>query len=158
MLVLGNPNMAAHEEIRTALRGHGLRVTPQRLAVFGALRDLGRHATAEEVLARVAPRLPNASLPTVYAALELFEELDIAHRVAAGSATALWDPRPERHHHLICRSCRAVEDLDVRIDAGTALRAARRRGFRPEGSELIVSGLCERCQTARHGPHASQPR
>jgi Fe2+ or Zn2+ uptake regulation protein len=146
------------QEFERNLRERGLRVTPQRILIHRAFADLGRHATAEEVLARVAPRLPNASLPTVYAALELFEELGIAHRVAAGSATALWDPRPERHHHLICRSCGAVEDLDVRIDAETALRAARRRGFRPEGSELIVSGLCERCQTARRGPHASQPR
>src|ERR671914_1472078 len=136
------------QEFERNLRERGLRVTPQRILIHRAFADLGRHATAEEVLARVAPRLPNASLPTVYAALELFEELGIAHRVAAGSATALWDPRPERHQHLICRSCGAVEDLDVRIDAGTALRAARRRGFRPEGSELIVSGLCERCQTA----------
>ena len=146
------------QEFERNLRERGLRVTPQRILIHRAFADLGRHATAEEVLARVGPRLPNASLPTVYAALELFEELGIAHRVAAGSATALWDPRPERHHHLICRSCGAVEDLDARIDAGTALRAARRRGFRPEGSELIVSGLCEPCQTARHGPHASQPR
>ena len=149
--------MTEHE-LQQTLRDRGQRVTPQRILIHRAFADLGRHATAEEVLARVAPRLPNASLPTVYAALELFEEMDIAHRVAAGSATALWDPRPERHHHLICRSCRAVEDLDVRIDVAPALRAARRRGFRPEGSELIVSGLCARCQTARHGPHASQPR
>ena len=144
-------------EFEPTLREHGLRVTPQRILIQRAFSDLGRHATAEEVLARVAPRLPNASLPTVYAALELFEELGIAHRVAAGSATALWDPRPERHHHLICRSCGAVEDLDVRIDAAGALRAARRRGFRPEASELIVSGLCKRCQTRSHGRHASEP-
>jgi Fe2+ or Zn2+ uptake regulation protein len=145
-------------EFEESLRERGFRVTPQRILIHRAFTELGRHATAEEVLARVEPRLPNASLPTVYAALELFEELGIAHRVAAGSATALWDPRPERHHHFICRSCGAVEDLNVRIDAANALRAARRRGFRAEGSELIVSGLCERCQTRSHGPHASEPR
>jgi Fe2+ or Zn2+ uptake regulation protein len=145
-------------EFEQRLREHGLRVTPQRILIHRAFSDLAQHATAEEVLARVEPRLPNASLPTVYATLELFEELGIAHRVAAGSATALWDPRPELHHHVICRVCGAVEDLDVGIDARPALRAARRRGFRAEGSELIVSGTCERCQTRRHGSHASQPR
>jgi Fe2+ or Zn2+ uptake regulation protein len=143
---------------KEALRERGFRITPQRIFIHRAFRELGRHATAEEVLAHVQPRLPNASLPTVYAALELFEELGIAHRVAAGSATTLWDPRPERHHHTICRSCGAVEDLDVRIDAAKALRAARRRGFRPEGSELIVRGLCERCQTRPDGRHPSEPR
>ena len=146
------------QDFEQALRERGLRVTPQRILIYRAFTELGRHATAEEVLARVEPRLPNASLPTVYAALELFEELGIAHRVAAGSASALWDPRPERHHHLICRSCGAVEDLDVALDTTKAVRAARRRGFRPDASELIVSGLCERCQTRSHGRHASQPR
>jgi Fe2+ or Zn2+ uptake regulation protein len=145
------------QEFKRRLRERGFRVTPQRIFIHRAFSELAQHATAEEVLARVQPWLPNASLPTVYAALELFEELGIAHRVAAGSATTLWDPRPERHHHLICRSCGAVEDLDVKIDAAKALRAARRHGFRPEGSELIVSGLCERCQTRSHGPHASAP-
>jgi Fe2+ or Zn2+ uptake regulation protein len=139
------------QELKRTLRERGLRVTPQRVLIHRALSDLGRHATADEVLAQVEPQLPNASLPTVYAALELFEELGIAHRVAAGSPSALWDPRPERHHHLICRSCGAVEDLDVSIDAASALRSARRRGFRPDGSELIVSGTCERCQTRGTG-------
>ena len=145
-------------EFEDALRERGLRVTPQRVLIHRAFADIGRHATAEEVLAHVEPRLPNASLPTVYAALELFQEMGIAHRVAAGSPTALWDPRPEVHHHFICRSCGAVEDLDVRIDPAKALLAARGRGHRPEGSELIVSGLCRRCQTRRHGPHAPQSR
>jgi len=145
-------------EFKRRLRERGLRITPQRIFIHRAFNELGRHATAEEVHARVEPWLPNASLPTVYATLELFEEMGIAHRVAAGSATALWDPRPEAHHHLICRSCGAVEDLDVSIDSFAALRAARRRGFRAESSELIVSGLCQRCQTARHGRHASEPR
>ena len=145
-------------ELEQSLRERGYRVTPQRVLIHRAFTDLGRHATAEEVLARVESQLPNASLPTVYAALELFEELGIAHRVAAGSPTALWDPRPQLHHHVICRSCGAVEDLDVSIDAARALRAARRQGFRAEGSELIVRGLCERCQTRRHGSHSCEPR
>ena len=145
------------DEFKQALRERGFRITPQRIFIHRAFSELGRHATAEDVLARVQPTLPNASLPTVYAALELFEELGIAHRVAAGSASALWDPRPERHHHLICRSCEAVADLDVTLDTTKAVRAARRRGFRPDASELIVSGLCERCQTALHGSDASEP-
>jgi|SRR5215216_3641523 len=146
------------QELKQTLRDRGLRVTPQRVLIHRALTGLGRHATAEEVLARVEPQLPNASLPTVYATLELLEELGIAHRIAAGTGAALWDPRTEPHHHLVCRSCGRVDDLDVTVDTARALRAARRRGFRPDGSELIVSGLCERCQTSSHGPHAPEPR
>jgi Fe2+ or Zn2+ uptake regulation protein len=136
--------MTEHELIES-LRASGRRVTPQRILIYRALAELGRHATAEDVLAGVAERLPNASLPTVYAALDLFEELGLVRRVAARSGAALWDPRAEEHHHLVCRSCGAVEDLDTAVDAGSALRAARRRGFRPDGAELVVSGLCAGC-------------
>jgi Fe2+ or Zn2+ uptake regulation protein len=146
------------QELKQSLRERGLRVTPQRILIHRALTDLGRHATAEEVLERVEPQLPNASLPTVYAALELFEDLGIARRVAAGGGATLWDPRSRPHHHLVCASCGRVEDLDVKVDMGGALRAARRHGFRPDGSELVVTGLCGRCQTASHGPDADQSR
>jgi Fe2+ or Zn2+ uptake regulation protein len=150
--------MTTEEQLTSALRERGMRVTPQRILIHRALQELGRHASAEDVLERASTRLPNPSLPTVYATLELLERLGIARRVAAGGGTALWDPRPEDHHHLACRSCGAVEDLDVEVSTQGALRAARRRGFRPDGSELIVSGLCRRCQTAAIGPHASESR
>jgi Fe2+ or Zn2+ uptake regulation protein len=146
------------QELKCAVRERGLRVTPQRILIHRALRDLGRHATAEEVLERASAELPNASLPTVYAALELFEELGAARRVTAGPGAALWDPRADDHHHLVCRSCGAVEDLDAPVATDRVMRAARRRGFRPDRSELIVSGLCPRCQTAAHGPHAAVAR
>jgi Fe2+ or Zn2+ uptake regulation protein len=139
------------QELKQSLGEHGRRVTPQRILIHRALGELGRHATAEEVLARVGERLPNASLPTVYAALELFEELGVVRRVAARRGAALWDPRRDEHHHLVCRSCGAVEDLDTAVDVGSALRAARRRGFRAHGAELVVSGLCARCARAASG-------
>jgi Fe2+ or Zn2+ uptake regulation protein len=139
------PRADPDQSLRAALRERELRVTPQRLLIHRALRELDRHATAEEVLGRVSRRLPNASLPTVYAALELFEELGIVRRIAAGSGAALYDPRPDEHQHLVCRRCGRVEDLDVPLDATRALKAARQRGFSPAAAELVVSGLCARC-------------
>jgi len=144
MLVLGNPNMAAHDEIRTALRDHGLRVTPQRLAVFGALRDLGRHATAEEVLARVHGTVPGVSLPTVYAGLELLADLGLASRVRAGRAVR-FDPRVDPHHHFVCDECGAVSDLDAAVDLAPALAGLRAAGAQPAGAEVLVRGRCAAC-------------
>ena len=132
-------------QLETALRERGLRVTPQRVLIHRALRELDRHVTADEVLAAVSERLPNASLPTVYSALELLGELGMVRRVAAGSGPALFDPRTDEHQHLACRNCRRVEDLDVKVDTAAALRAARRHGFEPADAELVVSGLCEDC-------------
>lgn len=135
----------ADDRLVDALRSRGMRVTPQRLLIHRSLLDLDRHVPADQVLDSVSERLPNASLPTVYAALELFEELGIVRRLAAGPGPTLWDPRPEAHHHFVCRSCGAVEDLEGQVDLGGVLRAARGRGLQPTDSELIVGGLCARC-------------
>ena len=125
-----------------------MRVTPQRVLIHRAVRELDRHVTADEVLAAVSERLPNASLPTVYSTLELLEELGMVRRLAARSGAALYDPRIDEHQHLVCRSCGRVEDLDVPVDSVRALRAARRRGFQPSNAELVVSGLCGDCAAA----------
>jgi Fe2+ or Zn2+ uptake regulation protein len=132
-------------ELRQALHDRGQRVTPQRILIHRAIGELDRHARAEEVLERVSARLPNAALPTIYATLELFEELGIVRRVPAGGRATLWDPRADEHQHTVCRGCGAVEDLDVGIDNERLIRAARRRGFRASSTELVVSGLCARC-------------
>ena len=132
-------------ELQHTLHDRGQRVTPQRILIHRAVGELGRHASAEEVLEQVSARLPNASLPTVYATLELFEELEIVRRVSIGGGPTLWDPRTDEHQHSVCRSCGAVEDLEVGIDSERVIRAARRRGFRASSVELVVSGLCARC-------------
>src|SRR3954454_1184350 len=140
-------------QLEDALRTRGLRVTPQRVLINRALRELDRHVTADEVLEAVSERLPNASLPTVYATLELLEGLDMVRRVAARSGAALYDPRIDPHQHVVCRSCGRVEDLDVAVDTARALRGARRRGFEPRDAELVVSGLCAGCAAqASHSP------
>jgi Fe2+ or Zn2+ uptake regulation protein len=136
--------MPAHHEIRTALRAHGLRVTPQRLAIHGALQALGRHATAEEVLARVHGTVPGVSLPTVYAGLELLADLGLASRVHAGRAIR-FDPRADPHHHFVCDACGAVSDLDTEVDMAPALEGLREAGVEPAGAEVLVRGRCAAC-------------
>jgi Fe2+ or Zn2+ uptake regulation protein len=121
-----------------------MRVTPQRLAVHAALQDLGRHATAEEVLERVHGTVPGVSLPTVYAALELLADLGLALRVHAGRAVR-YDPRSDAHHHLVCSSCGAVTDLDATVELGPAIERARSLGARTAGAEVTVRGLCAEC-------------
>jgi Fur family transcriptional regulator, peroxide stress response regulator len=136
--------MPGHDEIRTALRAHGLRVTPQRLAIHCALHALGRHATAEEVLDRVHGTVPGVSLPTVYAGLELLADLGLASRVHAGRAIR-YDPRADLHHHFVCDSCGAVADLDTSVDLEPALAGLRAAGVEPGGTELLVRGRCAAC-------------
>jgi Fe2+ or Zn2+ uptake regulation protein len=135
-------------QLESALRERGLRVTPQRVLIHRAVRELDRHVTADEVLDAVSARLPNASLPTVYSTLELLDEMGMVRRLAARSGAALYDPRIDEHQHVVCRRCGRVEDLDVPVDSVRALRAARKRGFEPSDAELVVSGLCADCAAA----------
>jgi Fe2+ or Zn2+ uptake regulation protein len=139
--------MPGHDELRTTLRAHGLRVTPQRLAIQTALRALGRHATAEEVLARVHGTVPGVSLPTVYAGLELLADLGLASRVHAGRAVR-FDPRADPHHHFVCDDCGAVSDLDAAVDLAPALERLRGAGAEPAGAEVLVRGRCAACAAA----------
>jgi len=132
-------------DLTTALRDRGMRVTPQRVVLHRALLELDRHVTADELLDAVSERLPNVSLPTIYATLELLEELGMVRRVQR-AGTTLFDPRTDSHHHLICSSCGSIEDLDSDLDTGALERAAERHGFEHERIEAVVHGRCARCR------------
>jgi Fe2+ or Zn2+ uptake regulation protein len=131
--------------LSAALRERGQRVTPQRLVVARVLDELGRHATADMVFGEVSARMPGVSLPTVYATLDLLEELGLVARVASDGGAVVYDPRVDAHHHLVCRRCGAIEDIDADVETAAALSAARAAGFTPESARLAVKGLCAAC-------------
>jgi Fe2+ or Zn2+ uptake regulation protein len=135
-------------ELAERLRARGLRATSQRVVMHRLLRDRDRHVSAEELLSEAGELLPGVSLPTVYATLELFEELGIVRRVNGGSGTFLWDTRAAAHHHMICRRCGRIEDMEIPLDLERARRSAARSGFEPDRAEVVVSGLCASCRTA----------
>jgi Fe2+ or Zn2+ uptake regulation protein len=132
-------------ELTERLRARGRRATGQRLVLYRALRELGRHASADEVLRLTSERIPNVSPPTVYASLDLFEELGLVRRLDVGSGPALYDPRPKAHHHLVCRRCGRVEDLDASIDLSPVLNAASSSGFAASAAQVVVEGRCRAC-------------
>src|SRR3954451_19927027 len=132
------------DRLTEALRERGLRVTSQRVVLLEALHGLGRHATAGELARSAGGGLPGLALPTVYAALELFEELGLVRRIQAGGAV-LFDPVADGHAHLACRGCGAVVDVDAAVDTGAATRAARLAGARVDAGEVVLRGLCATC-------------
>ena len=132
-------------ELSELLRSRGLRATSQRVVMHRLLRDRARHVSAEELLSEASEQLPGVSLPTVYATLELFEQLGIVRRVNGGGGTLLWDTRADSHHHMICRNCGRIEDMETPLDLERARRSASRAGFHPDRAEVVVSGLCSDC-------------
>ncbi len=104
--------------------------------------------TAEQLLEQVSDVLPGVSLPTVYATLELLEDLGLVRRFGTGSGAVLFDSRVEPHDHTICRRCGATADLDGSALSEQVFARARQTGFVPDHTQLVVWGLCSRCATA----------
>lgn len=140
---------AIDAELTELLRARGQRVTSQRLVINRMLRSRDQHVTAEEVLGAVTQTLPGTSLPTVYATLELFEQLGIVRRLNSGGGAVLFDSRTVDHHHAICRECGAVQDLDEPVELGGAIQAAADAGFAPDRAAVVVDGLCAACAARR---------
>jgi Fe2+ or Zn2+ uptake regulation protein len=131
--------------LATALRDRGQRVTPQRLMVARVMSDLDRHVTAETVFDEVRRRMPGVSLPTVYATLDLLEGVGLIDRVTTERGAVIYDPRTDEHHHLVCRRCGAIMDVEAPVAAGDLLDAARSAGFAPDHAQVVVRGLCSAC-------------
>lgn len=135
-------------DLASILHSRGQRVTPQRLMIVRALREHGRHATAEEISRAVRDELPGTSVPTVYATLDLLVELGLARKLDVGVGMSLYDARTDPHQHAVCRRCGRVEDVELELDGERLLRAAAASGFRADGAELVLTGLCAECAAA----------
>jgi Fe2+ or Zn2+ uptake regulation protein len=133
------------QQLIEALRERGHRVTVPRLLVHRHVRRTPTHVTAEQVSSELAAELPSLSAATIYATLDLLEGLGFVRRVSTPHGTTVFDSRQDAHHHLVCRRCGAIRDIDARIDTAPARRAARRAGFRVDDAELQLSGLCAAC-------------
>jgi Fe2+ or Zn2+ uptake regulation protein len=134
-------------ELTELLRRRGQRVTAQRLMLHRVLRRRDAHVTAEEAMRAVEGELPNVSLPTIYATLDLFEELGLVRRLAMEGGPTLFDSRTTEHNHVACRRCGRVDDIEVPVDDARMLRAARAAGYEPERTDVVVVGLCSSCRS-----------
>jgi Fur family ferric uptake transcriptional regulator/Fur family peroxide stress response transcriptional regulator len=136
---------AVDDHLIKELRARGMRVTSQRIVIHRALCSEMQHLTAEQVLEKVSDTLPGISLPTVYATLELLEDLGIVRRFGTGNGAVLFDSRVEPHTHTVCRRCGATADLDGGSLSEQAAARAAETGFVPDHTQLVVWGLCGRC-------------
>jgi Fur family ferric uptake transcriptional regulator len=133
-------------ELTELLRSRDLRVTSQRLLIHRALRKLAGHVSAEEIYEEVGPSLPGITHQTVYSTLQLLSELGVARRVIA-PGPAKFETRLEEHHHMGCRACGALVDLDEHVELEGLLGGAREAGFQAESAMVTVVGLCADCRT-----------
>lgn len=130
------------------LRAHGLRVTGPRLAVLAALHD-HPHLDADEVLRRVRATLPTVSVQAVYDVLHALTDAGMLRRIEPAGHPARYERRVgDNHHHVVCRGCGAVDDVDCVVGHAPCLVPASTSGFDVETAEVTFWGLCPACRAA----------
>jgi Fur family transcriptional regulator, stress-responsive regulator len=130
------------------LRAHGLRVTRPRLAVLDVLAEEdGHHLDVDEIAARVRQRLHSVSIQAVYDVLAVLSRAGLARRIEPAGSPALFESRAgDNHHHVVCRGCGAVADVDCAVGAAPCLDPSQDHGFVLDEAEVTFWGLCPTCQ------------
>jgi Fur family transcriptional regulator, stress-responsive regulator len=129
------------------LRERGLRVTAQRIAVLRTLSGHS-HATADLIAERVRDELGAVSLQAVYDVLGALSEAGLVRRIQPAGSPARFEARVgDNHHHVICRGCGDVADVDCAVGEVPCLTAADDSGFRIDEAEVIYWGRCPTCST-----------
>jgi len=128
------------------LRRHGLQVTAQRLAVLRAVS--GRpHGTADDIAEVVRAEIGTISRQAVYDALGILATKGIVRRIQPAGSPARYEDRVgDNHHHLICRSCGRMLDVDCAVGAMPCLTAADDSGYEIDEAEVVFWGRCPECR------------
>jgi Fur family ferric uptake transcriptional regulator len=127
------------------LRRHGLQVTAQRMAILRAVSDRP-HSTADDICALAEAELGAISRQAVYDALGALSDKGLVRRIQPARSSARYESRVgDNHHHVICRACGRVVDVDCAVGDTPCLTAADDSGFEIDEAEVIYWGRCPEC-------------
>ena len=139
------------------LRQRGYRVTVQRLAVLRAVRS-APHATADTIAERVRAEVGFVSLQAVYDVLGVLVDVGLVRRIQPAGSPARFEARvSDNHHHVICRSCGRVADVDCAVGSAPCLTAVDDRGYEIDEAEVVYWGRCPECQAQNPPPKTPAP-
>jgi Fur family transcriptional regulator, stress-responsive regulator len=139
--------MTASQAPTTAeeLRGAGLRVTAARVALLETVRD-GDHLDVDAIAAGVRGRIGHVSVQAVYDALHALTAVGLLRRIEPAGGPARFEGRVgDNHHHVVCRSCGMVADVDCAVGEAPCLTASDDHGFSIGEAEVVYWGLCPSC-------------
>jgi Fe2+ or Zn2+ uptake regulation protein len=135
-------------DFQRMLRGASLRVTAPRLAVLKAVHD-HPHASTDSIIGVVRENLGVVSHQAVYDVLHALTAVGLVRRIEPMGSVARYESRTgDNHHHVVCRSCGTVADVDCAVGAAPCLTASDDRGFTIDEAEVIYWGRCPRCIAA----------
>ncbi|WP_432985359.1 Fur family transcriptional regulator [Dactylosporangium sp. CA-233914] len=129
------------------LRARGLRVTRPRLAVLEVLENSRGHLDVEQIAAQVRQRLDTVSTQAVYDVLSALSRAGLARRIEPAGSPARYEARVgDNHHHVVCRGCGEIADVDCAVGDTPCLAPSQAHGFVLDEAEVTFWGLCPACQ------------
>ncbi|TCB99704.1 transcriptional repressor [Micromonospora zingiberis] len=135
------------------LRSKGLRVTRPRLAVLDVLAG-GGHLEVDEITRRVRERLDSVSTQAVYDVLGALSRAGLSRRIEPAGSPARYEARVgDNHHHVVCRGCGEIADIDCAVGDAPCLDSGITHGFQVDEAEVTFWGLCPACQARRSTDH-----
>jgi Fur family ferric uptake transcriptional regulator len=135
-------------ELERLLRGASLRVTRPRVAVLAAVHE-HPHADTQSIIGAVRADLGEVSLQAVYDVLRALTVAGLVRRIEPPGLVARYESRVgDNHHHVVCRSCGAIADVDCAVGAAPCLAAGDHHGYAIDEAEVIYWGSCPACTTA----------
>ncbi|MCX7914265.1 MAG: transcriptional repressor [Thermodesulfovibrionales bacterium] len=119
-------------------------MTPQRMAILNYLKDNKDHPAVEDIYKSIITQFPTISLATVYKNLEMLKNLGMLKELSIGQDKKHFDPNVSPHHHLICKECKKIVDIDVKFDLNIPEHS--KKGFEIIGSHIEFYGICPECK------------
>lgn len=143
--------MPATEELQQLLRGASLRVTRPRVAVLDVVHQQP-HADTDTVIRAVRAELGDVSHQAVYDVLRALTTAGLVRRIQPSGSVARYEARVgDNHHHVVCRGCGTIADVDCAVGEAPCLSAADDHGFRIDEAEVVYWGTCPACAAAASG-------
>ena len=139
--------MPSATEIERMLRDGGLRVTRPRVAVLAAVHE-HPHADTDSVIGHVRQDLREVSHQAVYDVLRALSGAGLVRRIQPNGSVARYEARVgDNHHHVVCRSCGTIADVDCAVGEAPCLDPIEAHGFTVDEAEVIYWGTCARCSS-----------
>ena len=151
-IVLSDPTMTPDEietrlrEFESLCRARGLPLTVQRRAILKAVLQRDDHPTADQIHANVKKRIPELSRTTVYRVLETLVGMGLIRQLHHPGASARFDGKIHRHHHLVCIHCHAVMDVENPAIDELNLSLTKKHGFEIQDFSVHFIGICAKCR------------
>jgi Fur family transcriptional regulator, stress-responsive regulator len=140
-------------EIQRMLRQAGMRVTRPRVAVLTAVHA-HPHADTDSIIGVVRAGLPDVSHQAVYDSLRVLTAAGLLRRIQPAGFVARYEARVgDNHHHVVCRSCGGIRDVDCAVGEAPCLTASDDHGYSIDEAEVVYWGLCPECSVPPVQPH-----